>query len=194
MTVAADKQRNGHKRDLVGFAGLARSGKDTAAGVLVEHGWTRLAFADEIKAMALDLDPIVDEWGGPIRLSTVVAKHGWENAKNLPEIRRTLQRLGTECVRARDPEFWVRVAMARALQSDTPVVFTDVRFANEAAAIQAAGGHVVHIIRDNGPTLDELAAGHASECIDFDCDRLLVNDGDLAQLRARVLALVHAHA
>lgn len=174
---------------LIGLAGKARSGKDTAAGFLVARGWTRLGFADEVKAMALDIDPIVDEWGGPIRLSTVVRNHGWENAKAVPEVRRFLQRLGTEGIRARDPEFWVRVAMARATEISGPVVFTDVRFANEADAIRAAGGTVVHVVRPL-PGLDGDQGAHASECIDFPVDHVLVNNGDLTQLEQRIVQFV----
>ena len=174
---------------LIGFAGHARTGKDTAAGFLVAQGWTRLAFADEVKAMALDVDPIVDEWGGPIRLSTVVDKHGWENAKAVPEVRRFLQRLGTEGVRARDPDWWVRIAMRHAAAIPGPVVFTDVRFANEADAIRTAGGTVVHVTRPI-TGLDGDQARHASEQIDFPVDRVLVNDGNLDDLRRSVAQLV----
>ena len=196
MIVAASKPRKAHNRDcalgdtrLIGLAGHAHTGKDTAAAFLVGRGWTRLAFADEVKAMALDVDPIVDEWGGPIRLSSLASKHGWENAKAVPEVRRFLQRLGTEGVRARDPEFWTRIAMQRAAAIDGPVVFTDVRFANEADAIRTAGGTVVHVTRPLSG-LDGDQARHASEVIDFPVDGVLVNDGTLDQLEQRVALLV----
>lgn len=190
MTVVADGQHNGHNRGLIGLAGKARTGKDTAAGFLVARGWTRLAFADEVKAMALDIDPIVDEWGGPIRLSTVVKNHGWENAKAVPEVRRFLQRLGTEGIRSRDPEFWVRTAMARSALSESAVVFTDVRFANEADAIRAAGGTIIYVMRPSAADLDGDQGDHASECIDFPVDLVLVNDGDLDQLEQRLTQIV----
>ena len=34
---------------IIGICGYARSGKDEAAKALIETGWTRLAFADELK-------------------------------------------------------------------------------------------------------------------------------------------------
>ena len=37
-------------RRIVGLCGYAKSGKDTAAEVLVRRGWARYAFADELKA------------------------------------------------------------------------------------------------------------------------------------------------
>lgn len=40
---------------LVGFVGLKRSGKDTAAQGLITRGWKRMAFADPLKEMSLRL-------------------------------------------------------------------------------------------------------------------------------------------
>jgi hypothetical protein len=43
---------------LISFAGKMGSGKDTCADFLVEnHGYTKLAFADTLKQMAMDLTP-----------------------------------------------------------------------------------------------------------------------------------------
>lgn len=168
----------------VGLCGHARAGKDTAAAQLADLGYHRIAFADEVRAFALDVDPLV---GPGVRLSDTV-RAGWEAAKTDPEVRRLLQRLGTEGVRARDPEFWVRAAMAHASQVNGPVVFTDVRFANEAAAVRRLGGIVVRIDRhDAGAGAN---AEHASECIDFNADAVIANDGTINDLRAAMRSLV----
>ena len=71
-----------------------------------------------------------------------------------------LQTLGTEWGRAMiDPDIWVKAAMREAeyfLQAmpiskfstpDSKVIFDDVRFANEAVAIRAAGGKVYRVVR-----------------------------------------------
>ena len=45
---------------ILGLVGRKQSGKDTFAQRLVEeHGYTRLAFADPLKAVALAANPIV---------------------------------------------------------------------------------------------------------------------------------------
>ncbi len=44
--------------ELVAFAGYARSGKDTAAGCLIDRGWTRRNFGDIIKGQ---VDMLVHE-------------------------------------------------------------------------------------------------------------------------------------
>ncbi|MGW0899254.1 hypothetical protein ACWD0G_20100, partial [Streptomyces goshikiensis] len=89
---------------LVGFAGVARSGKDTAAGALLSAGWQRKAFADKVKEVLYALDPrIVDEHyaEGLTSLRYEVDGYGWEITKDCyPEVRRYLQRLGTEGVRS----------------------------------------------------------------------------------------------
>lgn len=162
-----------HQVPLIGLMGKKRTGKDTFAAVLVEkHGYERVALADPLREAALALDPImgtfplnangivrVREW----RLSDVIDELGWEKAKDyVPEVRRTLQRLGTESIRSLDDQFWIRTAFARinALrEAGTPVVVTDVRYPNEADAIRDAGGYLARIVRDLPADGDE----HASE-------------------------------
>ncbi len=52
------------KTSLIGFAGAARSGKDTAASFLVERGWQRKAFADPVRNMLYALNPDLRAPGG----------------------------------------------------------------------------------------------------------------------------------
>ena len=150
---------------IVGVLGLKRSGKDTFASRLVaEHGFTRFAFADPMKDFALALDPLIvidgDEAGlldvplghyfaNTRRLSALVQDLGWERAKELREVRRTLQRLGTEAGRGVFGEdFWVeRTAALVAASGAERVVLTDVRFPNEAAWVRRVGGTAVRIVR-----------------------------------------------
>ncbi|WGH20737.1 deoxynucleoside monophosphate kinase [Arthrobacter phage JohnDoe] len=158
---------------LIGLIGKKRTGKDTFADKLVrDHGYTRVALADPLREAALALDPIMGtfplnsegivrtrEW----RLSDVIEELGWEKAKDyIPEVRRTLQRLGTESIRSLDDQFWIRTAFQRidALRAEgKPVVVTDVRYPNEADAISDATGYLVRIVRD----LPDDGDAHASE-------------------------------
>ncbi|UDL14631.1 deoxynucleoside monophosphate kinase [Arthrobacter phage KeAlii] len=183
-----------HTTPLVGLIGKKRTGKDTFAAVLVEHhGYERVALADPLREAALALDPImgtfplnsegivrVREW----RLSDVIAELGWEKAKDyVPEVRRTLQRLGTESIRSLDDRFWIRTAFERinALrEAGVPVVVTDVRYPNEADAIRDAGGYLTRITRD----LPSDGDSHASEnALDDYRENLRVpNNGSKADL------------
>ncbi|MFD8955707.1 hypothetical protein ACFV0W_01935 [Streptomyces anulatus] len=183
----------------VALMGRAGSGKDTAAARLVSrYQFVRVAFADPLKDSALRLDPIVGaestSYGSlPIRLSDVVKRYGWDRAKTAyPEVRRTLQNLG-ESVRADDPDFWLRMALDKVATADRwslPVVVSDVRYANEADALRAAGALMVRIERP-GASAGGEAARHVSE-LDLDAypaDVTIPNTGTLADLDALVDAL-----
>lgn len=174
---------------LIGLLGKKRSGKDTAAGFLVQdHGFVRYAFADPLKATMLDLDPIVPDGWLTSRLSDLVRERGWEGAKEIPEVRRLLQAHGVAIRTHVDPDVWLNATMRKVLAEGRPVVLTDVRFPNEADAIEAAGGLLVRVVRAAAPTDD----AHVSETAldDRECGALLVNDGTVEELRASVRRLV----
>ncbi|WP_425837366.1 hypothetical protein [Streptomyces fractus] len=173
----------------IGIIGRARVGKDTAGAYFVEkHGYRRVAFADPLKEAALSLDPIVDVsvTGDYFRLGEEVARWGWEAVKDdTPEVRRILQELGA-AMRALDPDFWLRQAVASAMKNGedgVPTVITDVRYRNEAESLKRAGFHLVHIHRPGVPKLDhesEGALGWADAAV------TVVNNGDITRLHERL--------
>ncbi|MEV7358263.1 hypothetical protein [Kitasatospora sp. NPDC091276] len=178
----------------VALLGRARSGKDSIAGRLVERfAFTRVAFADALRVAALDLDPIVGAQPLgmatlPIRLSEVISRYGWERCKaEYPEVRRTLQRLG-EGVRQGDADHWLRLALAKLETADRwnlPVVVSDVRYANELAALRSRGALVVRVERP-GAGAGGDAEHHVSET-ELDhapVDVTLPNSGTLQDLYA----------
>lgn len=180
----------------IGLVGKARSGKDTVAGMLVEHhGYHRVAFADRLKAAALDIDPVVTSpapawWHG--RLAEVVEELGWEAAKEIPEVRRFLQHLGVAVRDHVDADAWVAAA-GRDIDAlhgtGRPVVVSDVRFENEVQAIASRGGLVVRIERPEAG-LSGAVGDHVSERLECDVDAVLVNDGSLTHLQWQVDGLV----
>lgn len=169
---------------LIGLVGKKRVGKDTFAERLIaEHGFVKVSFSEPVKEAALAADPIIPMCGGNERLAEIVGRIGWEKAKEIPEVRRFLQRFGTESIRAIDPEFWVRYGMAKTVRSREAgfaVVITDARFRNEARAITAAGGQLVRVERpgsDDGDTHDSEV-----EMDTYPVDWLVYNDGTVEQL------------
>ena len=169
---------------LIGLVGRKHSGKDTAAGQLVEHyEFEQLAFGDRLKDLALASDPIisyrVSEYS-QVRLSTIVKTIGWHEAKAIGEVRRYLQAIGDGVRDVIGLESWVRPVLedAQALRAiGGPVVISDVRRANEAEAVRQAGGTLIKIVR---PTLANVD-GHASETeVDaIEADFLITNEGSL---------------
>jgi hypothetical protein len=110
----------------------------------------------------------------------------------IPELgvsaRHMLQTLGTEWGRACiHPDFWVMIARTKAqriLADGRSVVIDDVRFPNEAAMIRDLGGELWRIDRP-GITYN---CDHSSEggLEDITPDRVIVNDGTIAQLMEKV--------
>lgn len=170
---------------IIGLSGYARSGKDEAAKVLVnEFGFVRVAFADKLRDFLYALNPPVSHtrWvksqsgktfatknpgGEEVLLQDVIDEYGWDGYKATPygkEIRRQLQRLGTEAGRQTLwDSIWIDAAFA-GLPEDAKVVVTDCRFPNEAQAIKERGGVVVRITRlGTGPAVGADGSVHPSE-------------------------------
>ncbi len=171
---------------LIGLAGRARSGKDTAAAYLAErYGLVSMAFAAPIKEMVGVL------LGVPAQALDGVLKE--EPLEGLGVSPRALyQTLGTEWGRELvHPDLWQWVAERRLLMLELAggtryagVVFSDVRFPNEAAWIRARGGTVVHIVRPEAPAV----RAHVSELgLEVEPGDLVVrNDDTLETLHARL--------
>lgn len=168
----------------IGIIGRARTGKDTLGGHLVrEHGYARVAFADVLKSAVLRANPLfsLDGRHGRARIADYVGEFGWEHAKANAEVRRTLQAFG-QSIRDIDSGFWIRAAMRQARdlgRTGRPVVITDVRYRNEATALEAAGFLLVHIDRPGVPHLSHESEGALGP---EDAHVAITNAGTLAEL------------
>lgn len=131
---------------IIGLTGKSGAGKDTAAAYLVRHhGFGRIAFADKLKHAAREIFGFNhDQLHGDQR--EVVDPYWGVTPRSV------LQLLGTECVRdgfagtAVGKDIWVRAAL-RDLMPGQNLVFTDVRFCNEAKRLTDIGGKIVRIVR-----------------------------------------------
>lgn len=178
----------------IALIGKARSGKDSAGAHLVRaHAYTRLAFADPLKEMALAIDPVIpfpkqrqqhDEY--TMRLRQMVETYGWERAKDLfPEVRRLLQRMG-QAQRERDEHYWVgilRRSVEGAAKLNMPVVVTDCRYLNEAQYLRGMGFTLVRLLR---PGTGGDSHGSETELDDFVADITLSNDASLEHLHSEL--------
>jgi hypothetical protein len=149
---------------VIGIAGHAGAGKDTAAAYLVErYGFVQASFADPIRSMAL------------LMLEEAGIDHRWLTERRYKEqlipglgvsARALMQTLGTECGRSLEPNIWVRHLALRlglpgpdlflrgALPAppSTPVhdriVISDTRFHNESTWIRfCVRGKVIRLHR-----------------------------------------------
>ncbi len=134
---------------LVGLIGRKGSGKDTAAVTLTAQGYGNVKFAGALKDMIRNL--LVYQGLGPGVIEQMVEG----DLKEVPTEylagrtpRYAMQTLGTEWGRDLiDSDFWVTSAIRRA-EGHGQTVITDVRFPNEMAAIEQAGGVVIGIVPD----------------------------------------------
>ena len=182
---------------VIGVMGKKRSGKDTFASQLINaHGFTQVRFADPLREMLKALDPIVyndDDGYTDVRLSNVLGPDDdWETAKELPEVRRLMQRIGTEAGRdVLGDDVWTNAALRKINEIDGPVVVTDVRFPNEYDLVEdILDGWTVRISR---PSLIRPAIlEHASEtALDEHFPRYeIINDGTVGDLHLAADRLV----
>jgi hypothetical protein len=196
---------------LLGLTGAAGAGKDSAAAVLVRHGWLAMAFADALRieactAWGIDIRPFCDrrvkEHTTPqlaVGLCMNASFLQWAAHLGLAHMeprspRWVMQAWGT-FRRQQNPLYWVqqvqRWVMYQRSTGRQGLVLTDVRFDNEAAMLRQLGGHLVRVHRPELPTMATDTAAHPSEQhIHLRADADLHNDGDLQHLEAEVARVV----
>jgi len=184
---------------IIGIRGEKFSGKSALAAELlrcVEPGEIALevAFADPLKDAAMRIYGLTEAQVHDPRLKeTPVARLATPEFPVGLTPRVILQRLGTEVGRFIAQDTWVwawqstvaRCALPMPMcggQACALVVTPDVRFPNEAAAIRAAGGQLVRIVRPGRQSTDTHASETEAASIPVDIE--IINDAGLAELRA----------
>lgn len=179
---------------IIGLSGQAGAGKDTLASIVLKHvTGSALAFADPLRCAAAAMFGLTDEQMQDRDLKEQVIDYWGKSPRQI------LQLLGTEagrdlfgddiwCKRAAlTVDSFIEMDRLEAFPRDV-LVFTDVRFDDEAQWIKSLGGVVVDIQR---PALKSVGIkGHRSalplsaECIDF----TFYNHGNLDDLQTVVPA------
>lgn len=194
---------------LIGIAGLARSGKDTAGYFLSsEFGMYKYAFAEPLKRM----------------LKAVFGDNFHDGDREAIDpvsgisYRRLMQTLGTEWGRNQvHPQLWTNIVQEKwewikaGAPADVPfgvckgmpeadvnvapfkgLVITDVRFENEAQWIRDQGGTVLHIMRPGERPVG--VEGHLSEggVQRMAGDYAIVNGGSIDQLHLQLSTFSHS--
>lgn len=174
---------------VVGLSGYAQAGKDTAATILKPYGYSRRAFADNLRNSLYALNPIINVGKMGIRLNGLIDKYGYEQTKmKYTEFRALLQRMGTEVGRdILGQNIWVDSVMNTLDEGN--YVFTDCRFPNEAAAVKQYGGKMIRINRPGFKPINN----HPSETSldNYDFDAIIDNDGDIETFEKKLLAVVN---
>jgi hypothetical protein len=178
---------------IIGLSGYAKVGKDEVAQILVKkYGFKRIAFADPIRELLLEINPIL---ANGYHLKTIINEEGWTLAKNKEEVRRLLQELGVGARQVLGDDVWVVAALRKMENFKQSYVITDVRFENEAIMVRQLGGEIWRIQRPGIQAVNN----HVSE-LEMDgykFDRVLRNEGTLEELelliQTRMDAPLHAN-
>lgn len=175
---------------IVGLAGYARSGKDSAADALESIGFCRIAFADKLREFMYEMNPKISSGIGTYSdLRDIIDTNGWDGYKKTvwsSDIRRWMQVVGTNCVRdILGPDTWA-IATFDAMNPSVNYVITDVRFPNEAREIWARGGLIYRVWR---PGVEPANNHHSETALDnVTLDGVLENTGTLEQFHRNVLS------
>jgi hypothetical protein len=168
---------------IIGLSGYARSGKDTVAGMLIGlHGYDNRAFADGVRQFLFHLNPILEDG---YRLIEVVNDYGWEYTKARTEVRRLLQELGLGVRNFFGENCWVDRAMM-GVSSSQKIVFTDVRFPNEAEMIKSLGGEIWRIQRPGIAPINNHPSESAMDNWQF--DKMILNSAGMEGLKQQIAA------
>ena len=144
---------------IIGVCGFIGSGKDTVADYLVNlHHFRRESFANTLK------DAVAAVFGWDRTMLEGRTKQArewreqvdswWAQRLGIPHLtpRWILQNWGTEvCRKNFHDDIWIASLENKLRASTDDIVISDCRFPNEIAAIKAAGGCVVRVVRGAEP-------------------------------------------
>lgn len=172
---------------IIGFHGEAGTGKDTAAMPLYSIGYRNAFFSEPIKA-ALNT---MFGWT-PARWHD----RAWKDTPQPPTWltpRQLAISLGTEWGREKiSPGLWVDLTMQNIAPHEK-VVFTDIRFENEAHAITDNGGIIIEVQRPDNP--HPKVDHHSEDRLPAHLiDHTIINNGSTADLHAEVLEVLRSYS
>ena len=173
--------------NIIAFSGKKQSGKTSAAKYIKNRNInvSYINFADYLKAIVLNCFGEPDEKRGNLYSDCIYSDLDSDKEKLMPcgdTGRQLLQWLGTDIMRAKDTDCWVKAYKAEVLKSfrsDWPpelVLTADVRFPNEVKCIQEMGGHVIRLTRNiySDTHSSEMALDNMEDMFD-----VVVDNGDM---------------
>ncbi len=162
---------HGSLPNVLGLVGKAGSGKDRFYWqALAQFSYVRIAFADPLKVLSVVM--LLRAYEGidkDIKELLRVFPFVYYEVFNLEKsgLSRTLQQyLGTNIAREYDKNYWINAIkpiVEKYLEKNIKIVFTDVRFKNEAEFIKSIGGKLIKIEGQGKYAEDSAETKHASE-------------------------------
>ena len=189
---------------IIGLGGKIGSGKSTLANALVEMGWKRISFADQLKKLVAEMIGVrPDEINSlknvrrTYRFGTTISIYlanetGLDGVmierllkdKTFNDVREILQYVGTDIIRRLRPDWHCQKLKERILEEpELNYVVDDIRFRNELDTILSFdGSKVFYVLRPDNPSGE---SSHESEYSlsekDFG-ENVIVNDSGVEEL------------
>jgi len=149
---------------LIGLHGKARSGKTTTSNMLVrDHDFREVTFAESLKKLCMNMfDLSLEQIYGALK-EVVDPRYNMSP-------REIFQLVGTECMRKINPSIWIEKVTPFIVNHMKliDIVVSDVRFKNEFDFVKSVGGHMVKIVRIDGPGQATPAIEHHKSEVDLD--------------------------
>lgn len=187
----------------IGIHGQIGQGKSCFANTAVKSfpdlNVRAVKFAKPVYDSLYAINPLIIFLDGTVeRLQYLVARVGWEKAKEVPEVRSLLQRVGTEGGRDIHGEYcWIKlfddeVYTYVSTPSQELVIADDLRFLNEVQYITDHDGITVKLFGPNRRSHLASALTHSSEerLPDKLFDYLIYNTGTLEQYQSAIKQIV----
>lgn len=167
---------------IIALCGRKQHGKNTVGDILTQqYGYKQIALADPVKKIA-----------GEIYNLTTAQLYG--DCKEIIDPRwgvtprHIMQTIGSELGRSIHPDTWIRYLiqdLQRRQDTAPGWVVTDVRYPNEAGALQLQlGAEIWRVDRSGMPDMDTHSSETSIDAIVPDC--VISNNGTLEELRLQV--------
>lgn len=193
---------------VIGFAGRLRSGKTEAANILVDGGFEKMSFAYPLKKfvsefLMISMEELNDRKNGVIGDTDYVWTYDKQfermqnmtgvpayffkeklNCKVIHGVRKILQVMGTDVLRAYDNDWHVK-EVRKLIDPKKNYVFDDVRFPNEVSMIREFGGKVWFVVRNKTDNIINHSSEVSLRWQHFEPD-IILNTGTLEEFRHNV--------
>lgn len=177
---------------IVGFVGLMGVGKTTACNILKKH-WgedvVHINFKDGLVAEMRERVPDVLE-----ELAFIYDRSVDELfATKPPAMRALMQNYGTEVRRRDQQNYWVEKWQESVRKADRNVVCDDVRFVNEADAVERfAEGFLIRLVRTDIVHTGNHQSETEQSTIEVD-HTITLGEGEQDKLEEELLAIIRRH-
>jgi hypothetical protein len=207
----SDKKK--YKNNIISFSGRKESGKTELANICTEFGYEKKSFATALKELVRDIlgfDSIEDLNSMKLmhigvsldssKISKISEKTGIEYefidevGKKITEDstgRDWLQIIGTDIIRAKNPEWHVNKTL-ETIQEGHKYVFDDTRFENELKALRNIGAECWFIIRNKTDNISNHISETSLGYQDFNYN-VIVNNITLETFRKRWKCFLEYH-